>query len=64
VPLWLAAPSVWRVQAYCDPENGASARVLEKAGLVREGLLRRYIVTPNLGDEPRDVYVYALVRDT
>jgi RimJ/RimL family protein N-acetyltransferase len=64
VPLWSAAPSVWRVQAYCDPENVASVRVLEKAGLVREGLLRRYIVTPNLSDEPRDVYVYARVRET
>jgi ribosomal-protein-alanine N-acetyltransferase len=63
VPIWLAAEPVRRVQAYCDPENGASARVLEKAGLLREGTLRRYIVTPNIGPDPRDVYLYALVRD-
>src|SRR4029077_7720085 len=44
-------PSLWRVQAFCDLENAASARVLEKAGLVREGILRRYMVMPNLGDE-------------
>lgn len=62
VPVWLSVPEIWRVQAYCDLENPASARVLEKAGLVREGILRRYIVTPNLSDEPRDVYVYACVR--
>jgi ribosomal-protein-alanine N-acetyltransferase len=35
---------VARVAAVCDVENMASARVLEKAGLVREGHLRRYIV--------------------
>ena len=29
-----------RVTALCDPENGASARVLEKAGMIREGHLR------------------------
>ena len=63
VAVWLAEPTIWRVQAYCDLENAASARVLEKAGLTREGILRRYIVTPNLSDEPRDVYVYARVRE-
>jgi len=53
---------VARVAAVCDVENMASARVLEKAGLVREGHLRRYIVHPNLSDEPRDVYLYARTR--
>jgi ribosomal-protein-alanine N-acetyltransferase len=55
-------PSLWRIQAFCDLENPASARVLEKAGLQREGILRRYMVMPNLGDEPRDLYCYAKVR--
>lgn len=50
-----------RVQAMCDVENVASARVLEKAGLKCEGTLRRYLVLPNLGDEPRDVFMYARV---
>ncbi len=58
----LADSAVWRVQAYCDVENRASARVLEKAGLTFEGTLRRYLVLPNLGDVPRDVHVYARVR--
>ncbi|HUT36663.1 MAG TPA: GNAT family N-acetyltransferase [Planctomycetota bacterium] len=31
-----------RIFAHCDPDNGASARVLEKAGLRREGLLREH----------------------
>jgi RimJ/RimL family protein N-acetyltransferase len=53
---------VWRVQAFCDVENRASARVLEKAGLTFEGTLRRYMLMPNLGEEPRDVKCYAKVR--
>lgn len=31
-----------RVQAICHVENHASARVLEKAGMTQEGVLRRY----------------------
>ena len=58
----LAQPEVFRVSALCDTENVASARVMEKAGLVREGLLRRRSVHPNIGDEPRDCFLYARVR--
>ena len=61
--LALADEAVWRVQAFCDVENPASARVLEKAGLKLEGKLRRYLVMPNLGHEPRDVFCYAKVRE-
>jgi RimJ/RimL family protein N-acetyltransferase len=31
---------VYRVYATCSPENSASARVLEKIGMRREGYLR------------------------
>ena len=58
-----ADPTIWRIQAYCDVENVASARVLEKAGLTLEGTLRRHLVLPNLGNEPRDVLCYAKVRE-
>jgi lincosamide nucleotidyltransferase A/C/D/E len=51
-----------RLSAVCDVENMASARVLEKSGLLREGRLRRYIMHPNMSDEPRDVYLYARTR--
>ena len=64
VPLWLSTSGIWRVQAYCDLENVASARVLEKAGLTSEGTLRRYAISPNLSDEPRDVLMYARVRES
>lgn len=56
-------PGVYRLWATCDTENLASARVLEKCGLVREGRLRRCIVRPNISPMPRDVFMYARVRD-
>ena len=58
----LAQPDIFRVQAFCDVENLGSARVMEKAGMTREGLLRRYILHPNISSEPRDVYLYAIVK--
>lgn len=58
----LSRPEIRRVSAFCDTENTASARVLEKAGMAQEGCLRRYAVFPNLSDMPRDCLVYALVR--
>jgi len=58
----LEQPDVYRVYATCDVEHLASARVMEKAGMIREGLLRRYVLHPNLSDEPRNAYLYAVVR--
>jgi RimJ/RimL family protein N-acetyltransferase len=55
---------IWRIQAFCDVENSASARVLEKIGLEREGTLRRYMMLPNFGDAPRDVHCYAKIRES
>jgi ribosomal-protein-alanine N-acetyltransferase len=53
---------VYRVWAVCDVENIASSRVLEKIGMQREGVLRRYIVHPNVSSEPRDCFEYSKVR--
>jgi RimJ/RimL family protein N-acetyltransferase len=58
-----SVPSIWRLSATCDVENVASARVLEKAGLIREGTLRRAIVRPNISNEPRDAFLYSKIRD-
>jgi ribosomal-protein-alanine N-acetyltransferase len=63
VTTMLSEARVSRVQAFCDLKNQASARVLEKAGLSLEGTLRRYFVFPNLGAEPRDVFLYAKVQE-
>lgn len=53
---------IWRIGDVCDVDNPASARVMEKAGLECEGVLRRWIIHPNLGPEPRDCFSYARVR--
>lgn len=59
--LW-TLPEVYRVWAVCDVDNPASARVMEKAGMVREGRLARYLVHPNVSPEPRDALLYAITR--
>jgi len=53
---------IQRVWATCDTENVASARVLEKVGLEREGILRRWAVRPNICKTPRDAFVYSKIR--
>lgn len=58
----LQQPSVFRISAVCDVDNIGSARVLEKAGFTREGVLRRWILHPNVSDEPRDCYSYSRTR--
>jgi ribosomal-protein-alanine N-acetyltransferase len=55
-------PKVFRVCAHCDVDNLASARVMEKIGMQREGLLRSTLLHPNIQAEPRDGYIYAKVR--
>ncbi len=58
----LSQDGIHRAQAFCDLENPASARIMEKAGMTREGILRRYSLHPNLSDAPRDCFMYAKVR--
>lgn len=58
----LAQPKIHRAWAFCDVENPASVRVMEKAGMGREGVLQRWHVCPTLGPEPRDCVVCAKVK--
>ena len=58
----LQQPDVYRVFATCDVENPASARVMEKVGMVREGILRRNAIRQNINSEPRDSLIYAIVK--
>ena len=39
------------------------ARVMEKAGMVLEGRLRRHMISPNVSLEPGDGLLYAKTRD-
>ncbi|MDB6127086.1 MAG: GCN5-related N-acetyltransferase [Verrucomicrobia bacterium] len=58
----LAQPGIYRAWAFCDTENPASARVMEKAGMQREAVLRRWHICPTIGAEPRDCIVCAKVK--
>ena len=58
----MGQPSIFRVSAYCDVDNPASARVLEKSGMLYEGTMRRFALHPNVSDEPRDAHLYARTR--
>jgi [ribosomal protein S5]-alanine N-acetyltransferase len=55
-------PTIFRVYATTDLENIPSQRVLEKAGMQREGILRMESIHPNISPVPRDCYLYAIVR--
>ena len=58
----LGRPEIHRVWAVCDVENVASARVLEKIGMRREGRLAAWAIMPNLAPIPRDCWCYARVK--
>ena len=53
-----------RLFAICHVDHAASARVLEKCGFAREGILRRHSVFPNLESEaPQDVLCYSRILE-
>jgi ribosomal-protein-alanine N-acetyltransferase len=58
-----AQPEIWRVWAFCDSDNIASARTMEKAGMAFEGVLKRWFLHPNLSPHPRDCRAYAWCRE-
>jgi RimJ/RimL family protein N-acetyltransferase len=57
----LSDDSVHRVRAYCDAENTASMRVLEKAGFRQEARLPEHGLH-NVSPDPRDCFVYVRER--
>ena len=58
----LRQKDIYRIWAVSDVDNIGSARVMEKAGMQREGILRRWSVHPNISEEPRDSYCYAITK--
>ena len=58
----LKQKEIHRVWAVCDVDNLASARVMEKIGMQREGILKRWSVHPNISPEPRDSVCYAITK--
>ena len=52
-------PQLHRVELHIEPWNAASVRTAERAGYLREGLLRRHT---EIAGRRRDMLVYAAVR--
>lgn len=48
-----------RIEAYVDPTNMASIRILEKSGMENEGLLKNYIVFKG---NVCDRYIYSMIN--
>jgi len=46
------------IESYCDVENKASARVMEKAGMSFAKTLDNYLILPNISVKPRDCLLY------
>lgn len=60
---WLREqPDVFRIWAYCHVDHRRSAKVLERSGMTYEATLHRWIVLPNLSDEPSDAKAFAWIR--
>ena len=53
-------PKYEQIEAFCDVENSASAKVLEKSGMKRGSLLRRFEVCPNISSTPRNCLHFVL----
>ena len=51
---------VGRLYAVCHVDHRASQHVMEKCGFVREGVLRRHTIFPNIGPDRTDVLCYSL----
>lgn len=51
-----------KVRSFCDIENKASAKVMEKAGLKYSKTLKSAVVHPSISLAPRDALYYELVR--
>ncbi len=53
-------PGIFRISTFVDAENIASARVLEKCGLIKEASLVNWMRFPNQQNQPKDCAVYVL----
>lgn len=53
--------NIYRVEAVCNIENEASARVMEKSGMKFEGILRGRALNLNAEGNPGDLKMYSII---
>jgi len=63
ITLAFTQQEIFRVWGTCDIANAASAHVMEKSGLQKEGVLRKWQVRPQMGNIPRDTLCYSITKD-
>lgn len=51
--------NVERIEAYVDPSNVASQRVLEKSGFTKEGLLKNFVIQKGF---VKDRFIYSYIK--
>jgi RimJ/RimL family protein N-acetyltransferase len=56
-------PAISRIWATCAIENPGSARVLEKCGFQREGILKNWVTYPAQGGRAFDNYSYVMLPE-
>ena len=61
IEIIFSSTSFIRIWAYCDIDNLASVRVMQKAGMREEGILRSWAIHPNISNIPRDVRVFSIL---
>ncbi|MFK7925042.1 MAG: GNAT family N-acetyltransferase [Bacteroidia bacterium] len=61
--IWQSFPEVHRISGMCHATHHASAGVMLKVGMEKEGVLKRYFILPNISlTIPCDMAVYALTK--
>jgi len=53
---------IYSVWAVCDVDNQRSKKALESIGMKCEAVLKRYVIRPNIGPLPRDVFYFSILK--
>jgi len=54
---------ICRISAVCDIDNLASKKVMEKVGMSYEGILKSWLIHPNLSARPRDCHSLCIIKN-
>lgn len=56
---YIAQPKIYRIWAMCHIDNVLSAKLMERAGMTREGKIKRRGIFPNISNTPEDVFMFS-----